>query len=624
MTIVWLSVYYNSYKSKILTINTQLDNIFTNFLNDSEAIKNFIIFDKINPQFYTSGFSNYTLQHDSLVKILKTQINQLYTNQEYKKFGNQEELKNIEKNVDSIKNLFDSITSCFYLRGYKDFGYEGEMRNSIHILEKISEADIVTILMLRRHEKDYIIRNEEKYIAKLKTTALSYLFQIQTNESFNQQTKDTLSFYLQNYVENFDKIVEIDNKIGYKNNTAFISELNEIQFQTKNLIRNHKEELLFETKKYFKYLKISFITISSIILLISILLGIFFSERITYRIKVLSEKINIFIESKFTNNQIIEIKKHNDEIDKLVENYNILQDEISKQINYFEDIVEQRTHEIKRQNENILSSINYAKNIQEAILPNEDYIASFFDDLFVFYSPKLIVSGDFYWFKRIENKNISILAVADCTGHGVPGALMSMLATAFLNEVVIKKNVNSSGEVLDELKYLVITNLNRNSSGKRISDGLDIALTVFFHNENIMQFSGANRLIFISRNKEISVIQGDKMPIGKYIRNSNNFITHEFNLNDNDQIYLFSDGFADQFGYENNKKFLRKNFKELLKNIAKLNMNTQKNKIKQTFENWKKDLEQTDDVLVIGLKYHKDTIKEIKSHEPEYEMIDYQ
>jgi len=347
--------------------------------------------------------------------------------------------------------------------------------------------------------------------------------------------------------------------------------------------------------------------INSVLIICAIFFSFFISKKMTFRLNKLCKSINNFVESKFENQENIEIIETEDEIGKLINNYNILKNEIINKLNFFEEIVEQRTSEIKKQNNNIIASINYAKDIQEALLPNKNLISKHFADLFIFYKPKAIVSGDFYWFKHLEKKNISILAVADCTGHGVPGAFMSMLGMAFLNDIVNKKSVKNAGQVLDNLREAIVTNLKKSSSGRTISDGLDISLIVIFHNINTMQYSGANRCIFLTRNDEIFCIDGDKMPIGKYIKEVPNFKTNEIDLIDNDQIYLFTDGFADQFGATDKKKYLRKNLKNLIFKINKKNMNEQYDIFISEFDNWKQNLEQTDDVLLIGLKY-KQTI----------------
>jgi len=366
-----------------------------------------------------------------------------------------------------------------------------------------------------------------------------------------------------------------------------------------------------------------FFSVTCFIILFSIIFSIIISDKITYRIKILSNAINQFIESKFTINQKVEFKQSNDEIDNLLKNYNILSSEIVKQITYFEEIVDSRTSEIKHQNQNIIASINYAKNIQEAILPNNSIISKHFTDLFVFYSPKAIVSGDFYWFKHFEKKNISVIAVADCTGHGVPGALMSMLGIAFLNDIVTKKSIRSSGQVLDALREQITSNLKKTSNGRTISDGIDISLVVFYHNTDILQFSGANREIYLSRNLVSTSIKGDHMPIGKHINSDKNFTTNEIQLFNNDQIYMFTDGYSDQFGSETNKKFLRKNFKLLINSISNLSMKEQNEIIANKFKIWKKDKEQTDDVLVIGIKYKQHlNLIEIGNENENYELIE--
>jgi serine phosphatase RsbU (regulator of sigma subunit) len=608
--IVSLAIYYNYKKNKIYELNDKIDNTFNTFLHDNEAISDFLIYDRTNAEFFINAQSQFTRQHDSLINLIRGNITEIKSSEEYEKLSNTSEIDLILSNIDSVSITFDTIVKCLFERGYNDFGAEGQMRNYIHKIENMPEVDLIVILTLRRHEKDYIIRNDEKYIQKLKKVASNYMLEVENNSELTSQIKDTIVDYLTNYIFYFDKIVELDKKTGYKDNSALMAQLQNYQSITLNLFSNHKYSIIHESEKKYNLFKILFILISGIIISLSVIFSIIMSGKITHRVKILSQAISKFIESKFTLNQKIEIKNYNDEIDMLISNYNILSNEIIKQITYFEEVVEQRTSEIQKQNRNIISSITYAKNIQEAILPNSELISKHFADFFVFYSPKAIVSGDFYWFKHIENKNISIMAVADCTGHGVPGALMSMLGIAFLNDIVTKKEIKSSGQVLGALREQITSNLKRNSLGKTINDGIDISLVVFYHNSDILQYSGANRSIYLSRNDILTSIKGDNMPIGKYIKTNKNFKTSEIQLFDNDHIYLFTDGFADQFGGEKNKKYMRKNFKSLISSLPALNMKEQNKKITEVFNDWKQNLEQTDDVLVMGIKY-KQTINKI-------------
>jgi len=271
-----------------------------------------------------------------------------------------------------------------------------------------------------------------------------------------------------------------------------------------------------------------------------------------------------------------------------------------------EEKVEERTVELVKQktiveqkNKDITDSINYAKNIQEAILPKAG-VDDMFVDSFIMYRPRDIVSGDFYWIKKDENR--LLIAAADCTGHGVPGAFMSILGIAFLNEIIIKNPFIEANEILNLLRDNVIVSLHQTGKEGESKDGMDLALCVFDIKTGILQFAGANNPMYLIRNNEIKEIKPDKMPVGFHY-NIQSFNNNYIELYPGDKVYIFSDGFADQFGGPKGKKFKYAQLKEILLNIYTKPMSEQKTILESTFDNWIGDLEQIDDILVIGVQF---------------------
>lgn len=271
--------------------------------------------------------------------------------------------------------------------------------------------------------------------------------------------------------------------------------------------------------------------------------------------------------------------------------------ELSKIIVVYTDINERKlfVDQLSEKNREILDSINYAKRLQEAILPSEEFIADCFDDAFIFYKPKAIVAGDFYWMQKAENT--ILFAAADCTGHGVPGAMVSVVCHNALNRAVREHKLLQPSLILDKTKDIVIEQFTRNNN--EVSDGMDIALCTL--TGNILQYSGANNPLWIIRNDEILEFTASKQPIGKYTV-QHPFDNHKIELRKGDQIYIFSDGFADQFGGTKGKKFKRSNLKKLLLNICGKSMLEQKVHLKNAFEDWRGDLEQIDDVCIMGVR----------------------
>jgi serine phosphatase RsbU (regulator of sigma subunit) len=277
-----------------------------------------------------------------------------------------------------------------------------------------------------------------------------------------------------------------------------------------------------------------------------------------------------------------------------------------------EGIVTERTAEVVRQKDEIVSknivleyqkkeiedSIRYAKRIQSAVIPSEKVCREILPESFVVFKPLNIVSGDFYWISRVGNK--TIFTAADCTGHGVPGAFMSMLGVAFLNEIVNKDNITSPEKILNHLRDKVIQALQQQGISGEARDGMDIALVTIDSQENKIEFAGAYNPLVMIRNGEIIETCGDKMPIGIYV-NMHPFSKHVISIEKGDVFYMFSDGYEDQFGGPEGKKFKSKKLKQLLLEIHKYPVEMQKEILEKTFEEWKGDLPQVDDVVLIGL-----------------------
>jgi serine phosphatase RsbU (regulator of sigma subunit) len=256
--------------------------------------------------------------------------------------------------------------------------------------------------------------------------------------------------------------------------------------------------------------------------------------------------------------------------------------------------------EIEIKNREITDSIQYASRIQSAILPPGDYVKKILPDRFILYLPRDIVSGDFYWLNELNSKVITV--AADCTGHGVPGAFMSMLGVAFLNEIVSKVTDIHAHEILNQLRTHVIKSLHQTGAEGESKDGMDIALCVYDLPSMKLEYSGANNPLYLIRDNEVIIYKADKMPIGIHALADQSFTLNVIDLKKGDIIYTFSDGYEDQFGGPNGKKFMAKNMRELLLKIHKEDMETQKTILKDTLYDWMKHTEQIDDVIVMGVR----------------------
>lgn len=263
-------------------------------------------------------------------------------------------------------------------------------------------------------------------------------------------------------------------------------------------------------------------------------------------------------------------------------------------------IIEQQKHLVDEKHKEITDSINYAERIQRALLASDALLAAQLPQHFVLFKPKDVVSGDFYWGAQLANKEFA-LVVADSTGHGVPGAIMSMLNIASL-EKAIAQGIKTPNLLLEKTRQLIIDKLKNDGSAEGGKDGMDATLLCFDFETNTLRCACANNPVWIIRTNELIEIKPDKMPVGKHDRDTTPFTQHEIQLQKGDVIYTFTDGYADQFGGEKGKKFMYKPFKELLLSIVQLPMVEQRTILTTTFNTWKGNLEQVDDVCVMGIR----------------------
>lgn len=260
--------------------------------------------------------------------------------------------------------------------------------------------------------------------------------------------------------------------------------------------------------------------------------------------------------------------------------------------------IESQKEQIQEHSNEVRQSIEYAKRIQEAILPPRSFIKNNLKNSFVLYKPKDIVAGDFYWMEKVGSK--VLFACADCTGHGVPGAMVSVVCCNALHRTVNEFGITSPEKILDKTRELVIDTFK--NSDREVKDGMDIGLCSYDATKNELQFAGANNGLYLFRNGEIIETKPNKQPIGNYDKQEP-FDLHKITLHPDDTIFLFTDGFADQFGGDKGKKYKYKPFKELLAKLNNTKIEEQGVFIEQEFERWRGEIEQVDDVCIIGVKF---------------------
>jgi serine phosphatase RsbU (regulator of sigma subunit) len=254
---------------------------------------------------------------------------------------------------------------------------------------------------------------------------------------------------------------------------------------------------------------------------------------------------------------------------------------------------------VAKQKKHITDGISYAARIQSAVLPPEKHLENLLPEHFIINRPREQVGGDFYW--AAKHRGRSVIAVADCTGHGVPGGFMSMLGIAILNEIISSKEQLETHEILTQLRVRVMDALHQKKGSAETMDGMDISLLIYDPKTRKIQFSGAYHTLYLIRNQEIELIKGDRIPIGYHFA-TKEFTSQNLQLEEGDMLYMTSDGFIDQIGEKSNKRFMYSRFKDELLSISSTTLIDQKKHLEEVLADWKGAQEQTDDILVMGLR----------------------
>jgi serine phosphatase RsbU (regulator of sigma subunit)/Tfp pilus assembly protein PilF len=403
--------------------------------------------------------------------------------------------------------------------------------------------------------------------------------------------------------ENQKAIIQKEVEFNYEKKLAIDSIANAKSLQIKDLEIKQQQEISSKQRLIIIF------GILSLILLIAFTILVIQRLNLTRKQKQIIEDKNQKLDQQNIEitAQHAAIEEKNEELNQLVEEVTSQRDEIESQ----RDLVLTQKDQIETIHHEISESINYATRIQKAILPETKILDQYLSEHFVLFKPKDKVSGDFYWWTHIENH--TVITAADSTGHGVPGAFMSMLGSSYLREIVQKEYITHTGVILRKLRKEIIKSLKQKGEMGEQKDGMDMAIISIDHETNKVQFSGANNPLYILTNRKLEhykplpsfenfyEIKPDKMPISIY-QKMDNFTAHEFQLEKGDLLFMFSDGFADQFGGPRGKKFKYKPFKRLLSENRELPLAELKNILNQTFIDWKGELDQIDDVVVLGLK----------------------
>ena len=586
----------------IAKINNNIANAYTQINDFEEAIK-----------FYEENIVIEKGEENS-EEIAKTLNNAAAVYIKLGKYDKAEEYitkaQNLSNNTNGTSSLLNNLANIYFQKG--------QINKAIETYKKIAESeeeDNAKSRAIALHNIGQIYFNQEDYVNSANYLKKSNEITKKENIFYLSSKNDyLLSEIIANTASCRNEFAEYKKLINRKNTVAELVN----DFEDKYVITASKEDLVAQISKKDAEIiknkeKIEKQEIEKQNLLLEKEIAITKNKnkkRIIWGLSVFI--VLILLITIFAILQLIQKRKAN----KKLEEKNV---QISQQneeiIAQSEELLDKNTKitkmhnnlqiqkdKIELQNTKIKSSINYAKSIQTAMLPNPQIIQKNLENYFVFYQPRDIVSGDFYWLSEL-NKDEYLFAAADCTGHGVPGAMMSMLGIGLLNEIVNEQKITTPSEILYKLKYLIIKSLHQKEKNNTVHDGMDMALVKVNKKTLKAEFAGAYNPLIIVRNQEIIRLDADDMPVGKYFVEKNApFTNHQFELEKNDTLYLYSDGFKDQMGGVKNKKYNRKQLFELLIKINKKSMTEQHEIFEKEFFDWKGTNRQVDDVLVAGIK----------------------
>lgn len=480
---------------------------------------------------------------------------------------------------------------CFEKRDFKNA--EKDLNRALELKRQVNDS--LDLSMLFRYLGETMIQENNlqlgiNYIEKGLSIAQKHQLLSDIKDSYFSLSKAQIK------QKNFPKALEYQTLYSTLKDSINSSEIARLEMQYDFDKREKEQELIAKQKDAVQQAKLErqrmFTGFTAIALVLTILLA---------------SVIFYYYREKQKTNLVLTIQKN--EIEKQKQ-------EIENQ----RDIATRQRDQIADQQKLITDSIRYASRIQSAVFPREQVIGKLLKEHFIFYKPKNIVSGDFYWVSELHDGRL-VVATADCTGHGVPGAFMSMLSITLLKELTATAHNVAAGDILYKLRSLIISSLNQTGNEGDSVDGLDLSLAIIDKKTSILEYAGAFMPIMICRKKsdeakqleyfddrvmsdsyDLYEIKADKMPISYYVIGEKPFTTHKVTLLDTDTIYMMTDGYCDQFGGEKNHKFLLANFKKLLINLQHMTLLEQKKVLSQTLDTYMGNQKQVDDILILGFK----------------------
>jgi len=603
--IVVISLWLNGRREDIARITEQLNQINMEMQRLKRIEADFLKDETINFNFYNTQESRYLIQHTQSVKSIRESLQEIYQHPEVHISRVIEKIELIQKKITLYEHTFKELQEHIIIRGFKDFGLEGRMRDHIHKIEQLAlkyELDMGKLLAIRRIEKDFMIRKEWHYTEDILVAIITFRNEIQLKINSPKENKN-LNDLLTNYTDVFQQIAQEEKTIGFSNESGIRNKLTTCSNQVEVLIGQLNLHIVVLTQD----LNTQSITTFLFTIVFSVLLLLFFAffltQALSRPITNLSKNIHYIIKHNFSKDIELEPIKSKDEIGKLSIDFGFMVRNVQANIQK----IQNQSEKIERKQFALMESLRYAQTIQQAILPDADDFNEFFEDYFALYMPMHTVSGDFYWLTEAE-ENV-FLAVVDCTGHGVPGAFMSMVGNAVLTKIVNEKEIFDPSLILSILDIEVKLALKQERD--KNNDGMDISLCKFEgllkkEGEIKLTFSGAKGKVFYTKEGVLHKQRSVRRTIGgkteDTTRDVESFENFEILLPRGTQLYLSTDGFCDQPN-QKRKKIGTKKFMEIIEATLPNTMPEQCLALQNALQQHIVDLyEQRDDITVIGVR----------------------
>ncbi|HAS42275.1 MAG TPA: hypothetical protein DCS93_17490 [Microscillaceae bacterium] len=597
-TFISISLWLDSEQSDVEKVDAGLAKINLQILTVGELERDFFENEITNSNFYKSRYSSYLSQRNKVAQQVFLDLRTLANTPAVASADLENTIDSIQVTLINYQKVFDQMIQLIIERGFKDTGKEGEMRRHIHEIESSKfTRDLTTVLMARRFEKDFIIRKDRTYANKVDSITGILKAEIQRRPIDAKEKKHLLN-QVDRYLINFLELVAIEEKIGFNNQSGLRKDLNDSFTIIKNAILKINQILLTKNEQRHQYIQQSSFIVLGLFVVSFIVFSLVIARILSKPVKKLSDSIHEIVSQNFSQKVPLVKIQQQDEVGHLANDFSFM---LERMHDYIGEI-KSKSSNLEQKQRLLMDSIRYAQQIQRAILPENDEIQMMFEESFVIYKPAELVSGDFYWLNSYENK--IFLAVVDCTGHGVPGAFMSMIGNTLLNKIVKENRSQNPSDILEELHIEVKIALHQEKH--KNDDGMDVAFCAIEKLPNTpdefkIVYAGAKRPLWYFNNGELSEIKGTKRSIGgqsKY----RPFENHAFILPKGSTLYLASDGFNDQHNVER-KKFGKMRLMSLIKQQASTSLSQQALNYEQALaEHMQGEVKQRDDITLIGVK----------------------